>query len=179
MKCFCDIDYNLLTSVIALIVALVAIYLSFRALRYQIIALINVQLSDKAKECNNNLDINNMSSIPKRNDKFSGILSSIITAEEILNYQLYLKKNIFKRGIDIQSLIDQFYLQLHTTIRVFLQKGEINENDLENNNHLVTFKEQYQRSIDFLADSINKDINKHFEKLHSYSLTKNKKYKKK
>jgi len=182
MKCFCDIDYNLLTSIIVLCIALITLFVSYRAIRYQIISLINVQLADKAKQCNSNLDPKDLSKPPKKNDKVSGTVSSIITAEEIINYQACLKKSIFIRGFDLQSLIDQFYLQLHTTIRVFLQKGQIYENDIENienKEQYDTIKNQYMRSIEFLSISIIKDKSKFFEQLHSYSIKRNKKLVKK
>lgn len=172
MKCFCEIDYNLVTSIFSLIVAIYAI---IYAIRYQLISLLNAQLSDKAKECNNNLMADNMSKIPTENDKISGIISSIITAEEILNYNVYkVRKNILWK-INDQILIDQFYLQLHTTIREFLMKENIEIEDIENANHLTTFQAQFKRSKEFLSESLKKNKEKTFEELHRYSLKRNKK----
>jgi hypothetical protein len=171
MKCFCDIDYSLVTSIFALIVALLALYIPTR---YQIVSLINAQLSDKAKECNSNLDPNNLSYIPPQNDKVSGILSAIITAEELLNYKLYLKKSPYLIKLDVQSLIDQFYLQLHTTIRLFIQKEKLDTNDITHQNQLEILQNQHKRSKEFLSISISRDNKKIFENLHSLSLKRNK-----
>lgn len=175
MKCSSDINYDLLLSIIALIAALIALLLSYKAVHYQIISLLNAQLADKAKDCNSNLEPNDSSRIPKQNDKVSGIVSSIITAEELINYQVCLKKSIFSRNLDLQSLIDQFYLQLHTTIRVFLQKGNLDKADIENEEQYKILQTQYNRAIEFLSISIFRDKNKYFELLHSYSLKRNQK----
>ncbi|WP_426669942.1 hypothetical protein ACPPVU_01610 [Mucilaginibacter sp. McL0603] len=177
MSCSNNIDYNLLSSILALVVAIIALFVGYRAIRYQIISLINAQLADKAKDCNTNLDSNNYGDAPKQLDKISGILSSIITAEELLNYQVNLKKNIFILHLDVQSLIDQFYLQLHTTIRLFLQKEKLEISDIDSSaeNILVVLQVQYNKSQEFLSISIKKDNNKVFEQLHSFSLERNKK----
>jgi hypothetical protein len=175
MNCFCEIDYNLLTSIIALLVAVFALIVSYVAIRYQIISLINAQLGDKAKECNGNLSPLDLSKPPRTNDKVSGLLSSIITAEELLNYQVYHKKNIFLWRLDLQSLIDQFYLQLHTTIRVFIEKANIEAGDLDSTNHLAAFQTQFNRSRSFLTLSIKKSVDKEFEVLQKCTEERNRK----
>ncbi|MFA6667665.1 MAG: hypothetical protein WCS51_04890 [Bacilli bacterium] len=169
------IDYNLITSIVAIFIALIALIVSYKATRYQIISLLNAQLADKAKDCNSNLNRNDLSKIPTKNDKVSWIVSSIITAEEIINYQVDHKKSFFMIRYNIQSLIDQFYLQLHTTIRVFLQKGHFDPEDLADYTQFGAIKNQYNRSTEFLSISINKDKNKEFEKLHNHTLERNKK----
>lgn len=173
MKCFCEIDYNLLTSIIALFVACVALFVSYMAMRYQIIGLISTQMADKAKDCNSNLDPLNFSNIPKSNDKFSGLLSAIITCEELINYEIYKQGSIFLWKLDVESLVDKFYLQLHTTVRVFLEKETINSEDLENVDHLQTFQGQFQRAKEFLKTSIIKNQKKEFEKLQNYTTIRN------
>lgn len=175
MKFFCDIDYNFWISIFAIIIAIIALIVSCGATRYQIISLLNAQLADKAKDCNSNLNHENLSKMPIENDKVSWIVSSIITAEEIVNYQVYFKKSCFMKGYNIQSLIDQFYLQLHTTIRKFLQKGHFDSKDLEDNSQFDAINKQYTRSTEFLSISIINDNNKVFEKLHDYTLERNKK----
>ncbi len=175
-KCFCEVDYDLATIIVPIIIAIIALIVSYRATRYQIISLLNAQLADKAKDCNSNLDDNDLSNMPIKNDKVSWIVSSIITAEEIINYQIYYKTSFFMIGYDVQSLIDQFYLQLHTTIRVFLQKGHFDTKDLADNSQFEAINNQYIRSTEFLSISINKDENKEFEKLHDYTLKRNNDY---
>jgi len=179
MKGICCIDLNSVLPIIAIILSLIAIiialFVGYLTTRYQIISLINSQLADKAKECNSNLDKNDLSGMPKSNDKVSWIVSSIITAEEIINYQVSFKRSIFLLGYDIQELIDQFYLQLHTTIRLFLQREKFDVSDLENTWLFEVLRNQYFRSTEFLSISIDNDKNKVFEKFHEYSLRRNKK----
>ena len=146
------------------------------AIRYQIISLINAQLADKAKECNSNLDLQDLSKPPKSNDKVSGFLSAIITAEELLNYQAHHKKSLFLWKLDTIALIDQFYLQLHTTIREFMKKDTIIEADLKKNSQLDVFKKQFERSKEFLNFAIEKNRNGEFEKLHEYTIKRNNKW---
>lgn len=169
MKCFYCIDYSLLTSIIPIIVALIAViiamFVGFITTRYQIISLLNTQLADKAKDCNSNLNHNDLSKMPKQNDKVSWIVSSIITAEEIINYQLYYSKRFFLVGYNIQELIDEFYLQLHTTIRVFFQKERFDSSDLEDKSQFDVIEKQYTRAKEFLLILIKNDENKAFEKL--------------
>lgn len=173
MKCSCEIDYNLLTSVIALFVAVIALFLSYMAMRYQIIGLISSQIADKAKECNSNLDPLNNSEVPKSNDKFSGILSAIITCEELINYEVYKKRSIFLWKLQTDSLVDKFYLQLHTTIRFFLEKETINSYDLANVDCLTIFQGQFLRAKEFLKTSIIKNQKREFEKLQEYTTKRN------
>ncbi|MBL7075607.1 hypothetical protein ISS37_10270 [candidate division KSB1 bacterium] len=147
---------------------MISLFVAVRALRYQRVSLLNSQLADKAKECNNNLDPVNLSKPPRRNDKVSGLLSSIITAEELLFYQTHHKKWKISWKPNQESLIDQFYLQLHTTIRVYLEKNSIEEKDLDSSEFMVIFNKQFQRSKEFLARSIEKNKNGEFEKLHKF-----------
>lgn len=151
--------------ILALIVALIAFFVSYKATLFQKISLIDTQLSDKAKECNNNLDISDLSAFPKKEDKVSGILSAIITGEEILALQVLPKTWIF--SINRQLRIDLLYLQLHTTIREFLKKDSLNNQDLEESRHLEVLKKQFLRCKQFLAVSIQKNEDGIFEKLHT------------
>jgi len=170
-------DVNLIISILAALVALTALWISVKATIYQIISLLNAQLTEKAKECNNNLDQKDLSRFPSKVDKVSWILSTIITAEEILNFHFSKKHKCFSRIINRQSLIDHFYLQLHTTIRVFLKNDEINVNEIEDGEHFEKdLKLQFKRSTEFLKIYIARDELKCFEKRHDLSLKKNKKY---
>jgi len=175
MDCIEGYDYSFWISLGTMIIAIAAVVISYISIRYQNISLINSQLTKKAESCNSNLNSNDLSKIPKNNAKFSGILSSIIVAEEILNSKT---DSFFLIFCNFQSLIDQFYLQLHTTIRVFLQKGRISKEDIENDNQFDDFESQYQRATEFLKVSIARDKNKIFERLHTRSLKRNKKFRK-
>ncbi|MCK9484094.1 MAG: hypothetical protein M0R34_07000 [Candidatus Marinimicrobia bacterium] len=162
-------DSILITSFVAIIIALIALIFSFRAIRFQIISLLNSQLAYKARDCNSNLDSNDLSKMPIKNDKVSWIVSSIITAEEIIFYQKFHKKNVFIRVSDIQSLIDHFYLQLHTTIRVFLKKEIFKEDELSDIIQYEDIKNQYFRCVKFLSCSLQKDKEYKFEEFHKYT----------
>ncbi len=165
-------DLNSITSKAAVIIAILALIVSFYAVRFQYIAIINSQLADCARRCNEQLTDSNKSYLPKENDKISGVLSGIITAEEILNTYLY-ERNLFLLNLNSQRLIDHFYLQLHTTIRVFIEKEEFVASDLSNINLLNEFNMQLKRVNIFLSNSIIKNKNLEFEKLHKLSIKRN------
>jgi hypothetical protein len=168
MRCFCNIDYGLIVAVFALVAALASI-------RYQIISLIQTQLADKARECNRYLD--NNSQIPVQADKVSGIVSSARTAKELLHYQLVFKRYYILAFLNKQGLIDQFYLQLHTSIRQWIEKDSLPANEIEtihsddpsiqaaNNQIKQTIASQFLRMKDFLARSIKKNQSGFFDKL--------------
>ena len=168
MPCICSIDYGILIAVLALLVAIISI-------RYQIIALIQNQLADKARECNRFLDSNGQ--ISKESANLSGIISSAITARQLLEYQLKSKRYSILLFLNRKALIDQFYLQLHTSIRELLKKEslqneEIHTNDSEdpniqavNNAIKITIRSQFQSMRSFLINSINKNQSGFFDKL--------------
>ena len=168
MPCFCNIDYALVVAVFALVATLFSI-------RYQIISLIQTQLADKARECNRYLDSN--SQIPFQADRISGIVSSARTAKELLNYQLVFKRYHIIAFLNKQSLIDQFYLQLHTSIRQWIEKDTLPANEIKttdsddpniqasNNQIKQTIASQFLRMKEFLAYSIKKNQSGFFDKL--------------
>ena len=139
-------------TILALTIASLALMVAISSIRYQIISMINMQLADKAKECNNYLDTNAMP--PKSAHKVSGIVSSIITADELLDHHLKFKKYTVLIFLNKQSLLEQFYLQLHTSIREYLKKksltdGEINDLSLANQ-----IRSQFARSKEILKNFI-------------------------
>ena len=161
-----DIIFFIVAS-LALFVAALSLIVSVKAIQYQIIGLLNVQLANKAKECNGNLNPKDLSNMPREDAKVSGIVSSIVTAKEILNSLAYCrkcKKNTKKNpkkisflvGFDLQRLIDLFYLQLHTTIRVFLKNGKFEEKDFNNKEVYKVINDQLNTSRKFLKIPIDK-----------------------
>lgn len=168
MPCLCNIDYGMFVAVLALIASIISI-------RYQIISLIQTQLADKARECNTFLDNNNQILI--ESSSISGILSSAITARQLLNYQLKSKRYYILLFLNKQKLVNQFYLQLHTSIRELLNKpalqdGEIKTNDSNDPNIQAvntaikeTIKSQFESLKAFLRDPIEKNRNGFFDKL--------------
>ena len=102
-----------------LVIALTAIIVSVLAIRYQIVTLIASQLSDKARETNSYLDQNY--NIPETASGYSSVYSSIITAKQILDLHSS-KYRLLCIALSKQYLIDQYYLQLHTTVRQTVQK---------------------------------------------------------
>jgi type III secretory pathway component EscV len=162
-------DYNLIISVAACIIAVLALIVGFYAVRFQYIAIINTQLADRARMCNEQLTDTNKSYVPKENDKISGILSGIITAEEIMNSYLS-ERNPFLLNLNSQRIIDHFYLQLHTTIRIFIERKELFSSDISNPNLLIEFNQQLKRVQIFLGGAITKNKNLEFERLHELSV---------
>jgi hypothetical protein len=169
MKDCYQTDY---TSIVALVVAVIALIVGVYAIRYQIIALLSAQLADKAKESNEKLMPGGLSIMPPYEGSISTILSSIITAEEILNYQVYKNKYSFL-SLNVQSLVDQFYLQLHTTIREFIAKDLSEVENLMFNNQIL--KDQFNRAKEFLSLSIAKNERKIFEAFHAFTVKRNRK----
>jgi hypothetical protein len=111
-------------SIIGLIVALLALLVAISGVRYQLITMINSQLADKAKECNGNLNSNDQPDWHA--NKLSGLVSSIITTKQLLDSHF---ENKFLRALllnDKQIFINQFYLQLHTSVIEFLKEKNFN-----------------------------------------------------
>jgi hypothetical protein len=112
-------------STIALIVAFLTFLLTFFSIRMQIISLILTLLSDKARECSNYID-SKTQIVLKDTASVSAILSTIIISKQLL-YRNYKSFFLFLLWIGRQSCIDQFYLQLHTSIRLFIRDRQLPE----------------------------------------------------
>jgi hypothetical protein len=106
----------------------------------------------------------------------SNIFSSIVTAEEIL--YSYTRKSYYRLLLirfDEPLLLNTFYLNLNTSIRVELSKSQdVPYYDLTEAEHLskelpLLINQQVIRSKVFLKKQINKNSKKEFEKLHAYS----------
>ena len=157
MFCICGFDFTLLIALMAAIATLLSV-------RFQIFTMINTQLSDKAKECNQYLMGNCQLSMEVH--KISGIVSAIITAKQLLNHHLKNKQYHILVGINKQSFIEQFYLQLNTTIQGWIKSNEFDkfslifektesESSIRINNEIKnTIERQYNQSREFLIDSI-------------------------
>lgn len=168
----CILETNTLITLFGVFIAILAFIATILCVRYQIITLINTQLGDKARECNKNLDIN--SQVPKEADKTSGIVSAILDAERLLDYQIKCKKYHILVLINKQSLIDQFYFQLHTSIRELLKIGrfvELKTNDSEDENIQkvnieikAKIQDQLKSCIRFLKTSMERDRTGYFDK---------------
>jgi len=150
---------------LAIIISIIATIIAYLAARFQILSLLQNQLADKAKECNTNLDPETHMIIIKLQN-ISHVVSTIITTE-------YLIERVLKQGrlllIRKQSLIDQFYLQLHTSIIDYIRKNKITpafedgivkyhvELQLEHCHNLFT------RSIEKYGNATPKEINDKLE----------------
>jgi len=104
---------SILISIIAVLIASLALIATFVSIRYQLIGLILNQLAQKAIECNSNLNDENQ--VPEEADKASGIVTSILKAEEIIKLHKR-KRPLLLAFLRRKYLVDQFYLQLHTSI---------------------------------------------------------------
>ena len=159
------------------IVGVAALVVVFISIRIQILILIEEILSRKAKEANEALDRrNNEIKMPKLYSNASNIFSSIVTAEEIL--YSYTRKSYYRLLLirfDEPLLLNTFYLNLNTSIRVELSKSQdVQYYDLTEAEHLskelpLLINQQVIRSKVFLKKQINKNSKKEFEKLHAYS----------
>ena len=151
MKYLLCINYELIISITAIIIAIIAMFFTYLSFRYQIISMIHSQLSEKAKEANSYLNLKLEFPTNERH-KISLILASIITARQILKFQLkkYCYLNIGKT--EIQSFIHIFHLQLNTEIRSFI--GNLEEMDAPNPKD--DLYKHHKEAYDFLKVSIKK-----------------------
>jgi hypothetical protein len=137
-----------MATILALIIGFLALIVAISSIRYQIITMINAQLADKAKECNSYLEANAM--VPKSAHKVSGIVSAIITAEELLDEQLNFKKYTILILLNKQSILKQFYLQLHTSIRVYLKKKTLSDAEINDPVLRDQIRAQFMRAKEIL-----------------------------
>ena len=144
---------ELIIAGIALIIAFVGLLIACRTIRYQIISIILVMFTEKAKECNGNLNAD--FSFPKEFPKISGVMFSIITAKQL--FDMLVEKYKFwlpcKRK---QYLIDMLFLQLHTSIRVRLKEKSIDTIENKTNESNEILDKQFQDAKKFLKHSIAK-----------------------
>lgn len=158
--CWYNLNYGLIVAVIALIG-------TFAGIRYQILILINTQLSNKAKECNSYLGSNYAVGAVFKPSKISGIVSAIITAQQLLNYHFKYKKYYILFGASKNRAKTQFYLQLHTSIREFLEREELNvaqfEGGSEHGKQVIC--RQFLMCKEILKNSIKKNKINKFDKL--------------
>jgi hypothetical protein len=106
---------------VAISVSLLATFIAYLAVRYQVLSLCQSQVSEKAKECNKNINPTTQGVI-ETPQNISHIVSTIITTEQLIN------RTIGKRFyflITKASLIDQLYLQLHTSIIDYIIRNTI------------------------------------------------------
>ncbi|TGM58552.1 hypothetical protein [Leptospira adleri] len=113
--CVAKVIYELIPVIIGLL-ALVIAFVSFVG---QMMILVLNQLSEKAKDCNNAIAKSNFIILPNDFLQVSNILSSIITAIQLMDYH-FNRRWYFKKFISRQQCLDQFYLQLHTSIQIFI-----------------------------------------------------------
>jgi len=149
MICFIKNNIELIIVLLAFIVALLAFIVTLTAIRHQIVTLILSQLREKAKESNEYL--NEKLQIDNDLITVSGILSTIITAKQIMN--IHKKRySVWLLFYGKQSLIDNFHLQLHTSIRVWIRTIIYSDFPFSD----ITIKKQLKESKLFLKKSIEK-----------------------
>lgn len=105
-------------SYIPIIISAIAACIALFGLRFQMFSLIKNQLAEKARECNKNIDPETQAIIGKHQN-ISLVVSSIITGK------LLIDKTFFIFPYEKQSLIDQFYLQLHTSIIEYIKANTV------------------------------------------------------
>jgi hypothetical protein len=138
-------------SFIAVIIAFSAVVFSVAGFQVQIIL---SQLAYKAEECNKYILSETQQIQVEDIPKLSAIVSTIITANQILNINYKIICIIFKSK---QSCIDQFYLQLHTSIRELVNSNKDLFQKYQNEKTLnKIIKQQLIDSNKFLLKSIKK-----------------------
>jgi hypothetical protein len=150
-------DSSTTIAVLSLFVSITAVIATYITLRYQVFSMINTQFADKAREANANL--NSRGELSADLSCISGILSAIITARQLFNYHLNHKgKNILIR-VNKQAFFDQFYLQLGTSIREYLQADKFNPDNITIPTPKIDnlMKDQFASCKEFLKNSIEKD----------------------
>ena len=128
-----NINYELIVTIVALlalVIAVISLFVAIKSTKKQTISLIRSQLSEKAYQCNRYLNPQDLSHIPDRIDKVSGILSSIITAEEILFRQKHFKSIVYfvkkgKQPSKVETAILQNIISLWHIKAVCLQTASI------------------------------------------------------
>ena len=150
MDCFCEIDYEKVTAWVAIFIALLSVYLS---IRFHLIAIIYTQINIKAAECNSYIDKQNPEKLPQNEGQLSGIVSSIITMNELLDIELECKSFLL---ISKLKILRVFHLQLHTTMRSLL-KLESDDNRIKQFMQNPDIEEQFSNCKRILNDQIEAD----------------------
>jgi len=104
---------------IGIIISCIAVIIAIISYVGQMNILVLNQLSEKAKDCNNLINWSNFEIILRNFQQISNILSVLITAIQLMDYH-YKTKWYLRLLTSRQKCLDQFYLQLHTSIRIFV-----------------------------------------------------------
>jgi len=144
-------------SILAAIIAFIAVGIGFITLRFSIYSNIQNLLSEKAKDCNKYILIDKHNLIETEGN-ISAVVTNIVFAKELLkvNYRSYL---LVLWGLGRQALKDQFYLQLHTSIIVFIKNKKL-PGIVTDPSQKAKMNQQLKDSFEFLKKSCEK-----FEKL--------------
>ncbi|RFM33166.1 hypothetical protein [Chitinophaga silvisoli] len=134
-----------IVDLVAIFISILALITSYVSIRLQIKSVILTHLSEKAKESNDYL-----SGLIEGNEiqAISGIFTALITGRQLLELQC----NKYRIS-DRQSLINQFYLQLNTTIRMNLSRDTMS---IKYDTLHVDIQKQIIDSIDFFRASKEK-----------------------
>ena len=142
------------SEILAISISLVATLIAYFAVRYQVLALCQTQISDKAKECNKNINIETQRII-ETSHNISHVVSTIITTEQLVNRIIGKRFYLF---ITKASLIEQLYLQLHTSIIEYIIKNTITS----------TFEEgQVKYHLELQLDYCNRLFKKSIQKYNN------------
>lgn len=143
---------NILEFLATIIVAIMAAGIAFLSARFQAISLLQTQITEKAKECNSNIDpITHEIILYPQN--ISNVVSAIITTEQLIDKVIKGASFLF---LSKQSLIDQFYLQLHTSIIEYIKKNEITPSFEDN-----IIKYHIELQLKYCNELFNKSIEKY------------------
>ena len=119
-----DFLYENSTDNLAIFISIVAVVLTSLGVRFQILSMLKNQLANKAAECNKNIN-QETHAIIENTQNISHVVSLIITGELLVNRVFKSSRFFFPFGYGKQSLMDQFYFQLHTSIVEYIIKNQI------------------------------------------------------
>jgi hypothetical protein len=150
---------------LAIFISFLAIVMAYFAVRYQVLSLCQSQISDKAKDCNKNID-NATQRIIETPQNISHVVSTIITTEQLIDRIIGKRVYLF---ITKASLIEQLYLQLHTSIIEYIKKNTITETFKEGQVkyhiglQLDYCKRLFEKAIQKYGNATPKEINDKIE----------------
>jgi len=141
---------GLLTNGIAFLALVVAVLVGYHTIQLQIVAAIQSQLTNKAKEANKYI-VEKDQRFPMETHNVSAIVSSILHAGYILDLQFSTYK-FFLIKRKKQQFIDLFYLELHTSVGEYIQRNQL-ELVLNDTTLASIIKEQLNDCHNFLKYS--------------------------
>lgn len=141
---------------VSLIVAGIALIVSWISVRYSLITFIHSMLFEKAKDCNN---VKFEYLPPFRFNEVSGIATSIVVAYQLFDLHAKKRNKLFLIWFPENTIKNGFYLSLSTSTRKLLAKEtSFNKNNMAEStipkDGLEVLNDQWKTCQIFLANQI-------------------------